>query len=169
MNVVRKSYVPRENSRHTHNYQIFIMIAQQLAPVLAFVTQLLSTAAAVSRIGAVPALIAKVPGAWCRSSNFAKFRLPVSHLPRSPFAAVNVLLYGHCLSVAGMSKTNGGLSSYVLVCRRNSVTPFDASARRVCPTPGSMRDLILFYADKCVYPQVSGREAGKSHLANELI
>jgi len=44
-----------------------IMIAQQLAPVLAFITQLLSTAAAVSRIGTVPALIAKVPGAWCRS------------------------------------------------------------------------------------------------------
>ena len=34
---------------------------------------------------------------------------------RSYALAVNVLLYGHCLSVAGMSKSNGSLASYVLV------------------------------------------------------
>lgn len=57
-------------------------------------------------------------GARCVVSEqiFANLRLAFSHFPTPGSVAVNVLLYGHCLSVAGMSKTNGGLSSYVLVC-----------------------------------------------------
>lgn len=65
----------------TKNFKI--MIAQQLAPVLAFITQLLSTAAAVSRIGALPALIAKVPGA-CREL-LANLRRHDSHVPTPKF------------------------------------------------------------------------------------
>ena len=66
------------------------MIGAQVASMLALVTSLLKTSASISRIGALPALVSKVP--------------------------TEALLAGHCLSTAGLSKTSSAsLASYVQV------------------------------------------------------
>lgn len=68
------------------------MIQSALEPAVAFVTQMLMTAARLSHVGDLPGLLTKVPHP--------------------------VLISGHCLAIAGMTKQSysGRLMSYVLVC-----------------------------------------------------
>ena len=67
------------------------MIQSSLEPVVAFVTQMLMTAARLSHVGELPGLLTKIPHP--------------------------VLICGHCLAIAGMTKQSysGRLMSYVLV------------------------------------------------------
>lgn len=67
------------------------MIHSALQPAVAFVTQMLMTAARLSHVGELPGLLTKIPHP--------------------------VLISGHCLAVAGMTKQSysGRLISYVLV------------------------------------------------------
>lgn len=67
------------------------MINAALEPALAFLTQMLMTAARLTHIGELPVLLTKVPHP--------------------------VLISGHCLAIAGMTKQSysGRLISYVLV------------------------------------------------------
>jgi hypothetical protein len=66
------------------------MIQSSLEPVVAFVTQMLMTAARLSHVGELPGLLTKIPHP--------------------------VLISGHCLAIAGMTKQSysGRLMSYVL-------------------------------------------------------
>jgi len=75
------------------------MIAQTLAPAVELLVSVLKSFAALSRVGALPGLVAKVP--------------------------VSLLLAGHCLAVAGMTKgAHGGrIASYVLVRALPVVVP----------------------------------------------
>ena len=73
------------------------MSMEMIEPGLALLTQLLKTVATMSHIGQVPELVAKVP--------------------------TTLLLVGHCLAIAGMTKNaySGKLMGYVMVggwCRR---------------------------------------------------